>query len=153
MTKQIPEGFHTVTPYLTLKDAAAAIELYKKAFGAILETVMKGPDGKIGHACLTIGNSKIFMADESPQMCTIAPSEKGSNVNFYLYVNDADGAQKKALAAGLQEIMPVQEMFWGDRMGAVRDAFGYKWNLATKVKEMTDEEVKAAAQKAFGKAA
>jgi uncharacterized glyoxalase superfamily protein PhnB len=153
MTKKIPHGFHTVTPYLTFKDAAKAIELYKAAFGATLETIMKGPDGKVGHACLTIGNSKLFLSDESPQMCNIAPSEKGSNVNFYLYVEDADGAFKKAISAGMKEMMPVTEMFWGDRMGAVTDPFGYKWNLATQVKEMTNEEVAEAAKKAFGKAA
>jgi PhnB protein len=149
MTKKIPEGFHTVTPYLTLKDAAAVIALYKKAFGATENNVMRGPDGKIGHACLTIGNSKIFLADENPSMCNIAPSEKGSNVNFYLYVEDADAWQKKAVSAGMKELMPVTEMFWGDRMGAVQDGFGYKWNLATQAKEMTEEEVRKAAEKAF----
>lgn len=153
MTKKIPQGFHTVTPYLTLKDAAGAIELYKKAFGATESSVLKGPDGKIGHACLTIGDSKLFLADESPQMCTVAPSDKGSNVNFYLYVDDVDAAYRKAMAAGMKEVMPVQDMFWGDRMGAVRDPSGYKWNLATQVKEMTEEEVSKAAAKAFGQAA
>ncbi|MDE3061095.1 MAG: VOC family protein [Pseudomonadota bacterium] len=153
MTGKIPEGFHTVTPYLTIKDAAKAIELYKQAFGAVEGETMRGPDGKIGHACLTIGDSKVFLADENPKMGTVAPPEKGSNVNFYLYVEDADAAQKKAIAAGMKEAMPVKEMFWGDRLGAVTDPFGYKWNLATQVREMTEEEVREAAKKAFNQAA
>src|SRR5690348_12025919 len=131
MVKKVPEGFHTVTPYLTIKGAASAIELYKKAFGAKEENVMRSPGGEIiMHACLTIGNSKIFIMDENPDMGARAPGVEGSNVSFYLYVDDAEAAHKKAVTAGMTEVMPVKEMFWGDRMGALKDAFGYKWNLA-----------------------
>jgi len=153
MTKKMPSGFQTVTPYVIVKDASAAIALYKKAFSAVESSVLRGPDGKIGHACLTIGTSKFFLADENPAMKSKAPGADGASVSFYLYLDDADAAQKKALSAGMKELMPVTDMFWGDRMGAVVDSFGYKWNVATQVKEMTEDEVKKAAEKFFSKAA
>jgi PhnB protein len=153
MKGKIPQGYHTVTPSLVFKDATAAIALYKKAFGATENSCLRSPDGKVMHACITSGNSKIFLFDENPQMCAMAPGSEGASVSFYLYVDDPDASAKQALGAGMKEIMPVQDMFWGDRMGAVQDPFGYKWNLAAQVREMSMDEVKQAAQKAMGKAA
>src|SRR5689334_4909171 len=97
--KSVPEGFHTITPYITFKDAGAAIALYKKAFGAKEDNVMRSKDGKIVHACITIGNSKVFLADECPEMGNVAPRPEGASVGFYLYVDNADSAYKQALAS------------------------------------------------------
>lgn len=139
MVKAIPEGYATVTPSLMVKDAAKAIELYKKAFGAKVESRMEMPDGsgKIMHAVLVIGNSKLFIADAMPEMGCGAPSVS----SFYLYLPDVDAAAKQSLQAGMKEMYPVKDMFWGDRMGAVEDAFGIKWTLATHVKDVSPEEM------------
>lgn len=140
-TKAIPEGFATITPSLNLKNAAEAIELYKKALNAREQGVMKSPDGKIMHAVLEIGNSKIFLADE---FCK--GESKASNSSFYLYVPDVDNSFSQAKSAGLTEIMPVTDMFWGDRLGAVTDKFGISWTLATHVKDVSDDEMKKGAE-------
>ena len=143
MTNPIPQGYSTITPSLNLENAQEAIELYKKAFGAKEEGVMKSPDGsgKIMHAVLVIGNSKIFLAD---MFCS--GGMKPSNSSFYLYVPDADAAMKQAKDAGLTEIMPATDMFWGDRLGAVTDKFGISWTLATHVKDVSDDEMKKGAE-------
>jgi len=139
----IPPGHTTVTPTITVSDSRKAIEFYKRAFGAIEKGIFEGPDKKIMHAEIQIGNAMVMMNDEimgnrSPQ------SYGGSPVSFFLYFEDADAAQKKAVAAGAKELMPVAEMFWGDRMGNVEDPFGYRWNIASRVKEVTPEEMKRA---------
>lgn len=142
-TKPIPEGFSTITPSLSLPNAAEAIELYKKAFGAKETARMSSPDGsgKIMHAVLEIGNSKIFVAD---QFCE--ESAKPSHSSFYVYVPDVDASFKQATGAGLAEFMPVADMFWGDRLGAVKDKFGISWTLSTHVKDVSDSEMKKGAE-------
>jgi uncharacterized glyoxalase superfamily protein PhnB len=139
--KPIPQGYSTVTPSITLKDAPKAIEFYKKALGATEVMRMPGPDGKIMHAEIKIGDAHIMMNDEvmgSRSAQTIG----GSPISFYLYVEDAEAAFQRAISAGGEQIMPVTEMFWGDRMGSFKDPFGYHWTIATRVKEVTPDEMK-----------
>ena len=140
-TKPIPDGFTTVTPSLVMKDCKKAIDFYKKALGAQELMRMPGPDGKMMHAEIKVGNSHVMMNDEIMGSKS-AETLGASPVTFYLYVEDADSSFKKAIAAGCKEIMPVADMFWGDRMGAVSDPFGYKWNFSTHIKDMTPEEMK-----------
>jgi uncharacterized glyoxalase superfamily protein PhnB len=139
----IPPGHTTVTPCITLNDAAGAIEFYKKAFGAIERGRFAGPDGKIMHAEIEIGGAAIMMNDEV--MGQRGPKAiGGSPASFYLYFDDVDAAHKKAVAAGAKETMAPTDMFWGDRMSNVEDPFGYQWSIATRTKEMTPEEIKEA---------
>jgi PhnB protein len=143
--KRIPDGYTTVTPSITVSNADRAIEFYKKAFGATEKGRFKGPDGKIMHAEIEIGNSKFMLNDEvmgmrSPQ------SLGGSPASFYLYFEDADAAFKKAIAAGGKELLAVTDMFWGDRLGKFEDPFGFHWNVATHVKDMSPEEMKKAGE-------
>jgi len=155
MIKAIPEGFHSATPMLMFKDARKAIELYKKAFGAIERYAVPGPGGKgVMHAEIRIGDSIIMMGEESPnEPCKSAETSGGSPVSFYIYLDNVDEAYKRALDAGAESRMPVEDMFWGDRMGTVRDPFGYSWCLATHVKDLSAEEIEEGAKAAFGKAA
>ena len=139
--KAIPQGYTTVTPSMTVKDAPKVIEFYKKAFGATERMRMPGPDGKIMHAEIQIGNSIIMMNDEVMGSRS-AQTLGGCPISFYLYFDDADAAFKKAIAAGGKEIYPVTDMFWGDRMGTVEDPFGYKWTIAQHVKDVTPEDMK-----------
>lgn len=143
--RPIPQGYTTVTPSLTFSDANKAIEFYKKALGATDRERFLGPDGKIMHAEIQIGTSIIMLCDEIMGQRS-AQSFGGSPVSFYIYVEDCDTAFKKAISAGGKEIVPVTEMFWGDRMGAFEDPFGYKWNIATHTKDMTPEEMKKAGE-------
>ncbi len=145
MAKPIPEGYTTVTPSITLNDAPKAIDFYKKALGATERGRYPGPDGKLMHAEIQVGNALIMLMDEvmgsrSPQ------SYGGSPVSFYLYVENCDTAFKKAIDAGGKQIAPVTDMFWGDRMGQFEDPFGYRWTIATHKKDMTPEETKAAGE-------
>jgi uncharacterized glyoxalase superfamily protein PhnB len=151
MNKKIPEGFSSVTPMFLFKDARKAIDFYKRAFGAHERYAMPGPNGKgIMHAEIQIGDSIIMMGEENPQQpCKSAESLGSSPVSFYLYVEDVDVAFKTAVSAGAETRMPVQEMFWGDRMGTVTDPFGYSWSLATQVKVLTPEEVQQGAEAFF----
>jgi PhnB protein len=124
----IPEGYHTITPSLTVSDAEAAIRLYEKALGAEVKGKLHAPGGKkIMHSCLQIGNSKIFVQDVMPNM----PGPKERHASFYVYVPDVDAAHKRAVAAGMKELYAPMDMFWGDRTGVVADAFGHHWTLAT----------------------
>jgi uncharacterized glyoxalase superfamily protein PhnB len=150
MKKAIPEGFHSVTPMFLFKDARKAIEFYKRAFGAQELFVMPGPGGKgVMHAEMRIGDSILMMGEENPrQSCKSAESLGGSPVSFYIYVENVDEAFRVAVAAGAESLMPVQEMFWGDRMGTVRDPFGYSWSLATRTRDLTPEEIRKGAQAA-----
>jgi PhnB protein len=146
-TTPIPEGFHTVTPSLTCRNAAEAIEFYKKALGAEERMRMPGPDGKISHAELKIGNSIIFLNDENPAWgCSSPQSLGGSASNFYLYVEDVDKDFQRALDAGGQVKMPVMDMFWGDRMGAFTDPNGYSWTISTHTQDMTEQEIEEGAK-------
>ena len=151
MAKPIPEGFNSITPMVVVKDARKAIEFYKKAFGAEELFSMPGPGGKgIMHAELRIGNSIIMMGEEHPDNpCKSAETLAGSPVSFYLYVYHADESFARALAAGAESRMPVEEMFWGDRVGTVQDPFGYSWSLATHTRDLTPEEMQKGAEAFF----
>ena len=143
----MPEGFHTITPSLTVSDAEAAIALYEKALGAEVKTKMPMPGGKkIMHSCLQIGDSKIFVQDEMPNM----PGPKQRHASFYVYVPDVDAAHKRAVSAGMKELYAPTDMFWGDRTGVLADAFGHHWTLATHISNPSKEEM-AEAMKAWAK--
>ncbi len=151
MTKAIPKEFHSVTPIFMFKDARKAIEFYKLAFGAQERYAMPGPDGKgVMHAEILIGDSVIMMGEENPQQsCKSAETIGSSPVSFYIYLDNVDEAFKTALAAGAKALMPVQEMFWGDRAGMLQDPFGYSWWLATHTRDLTPEEISEGARAAF----
>jgi PhnB protein len=138
----IPHGMHTVTPHLVCKDAAAAIEFYKEAFGAVEVMRLPGPNGKLMHAMLRIGDSSLMLVDEFPDMQVRAPqSIGGSSVTIHLAVVDADAAFKRATAAGATPRMPVTDMFWGARYGLVQDPSGHLWSMATQVRDLTPEQI------------
>jgi PhnB protein len=145
MAKQvraIPEGHHTVTPYLIVGDAAAAIAFYKKAFGAEELMRVAAPRGKIGHAELLIGDSVIMLADEYPDMNARGPHAfGGSPVSIHLYVEDVDAVAGQAIAAGATVVRPVQDQFYGDRSGSFTDPFGHSWHVATHKEDLTPEEL------------
>jgi PhnB protein len=150
--KPIPEGYHTVTPYMYIRDAASAIEFYKKAFNAKEIMCMKGPDGKVKHAEIRIGNSPIMVTDEWPECGALSPQTlKGSAVSLYLYVEDVDALFKQAIAAGGKEIHPVKDQFYGDRSGGLTDPFGHVWYLATHKEDMSEEELMRRAKAAMTK--
>jgi PhnB protein len=141
----IPEYLHSVTPHLAFKDAAAAIAFYAKAFGAKELSRMPTPDGKVMHAEIRIGDSVLFLADESPMSPIVAPSgERTSTTSFALYVKDCDAAIARAVAAGAKAGMPAEDAFWGDRMGTVLDPFGHSWMIATQKAKLTPKQLKAA---------
>ncbi len=141
--KPIPEGYHTATPYLVVKDAANAIEFYKKAFGATELMRMTQPDGRVAHAEIKIGDSPIMLADEFPEMGARSPQALGgSPVSIFLYVEDVDALANQAVAAGAKVLMPVQDQFWGDRYGKLADPFGHLWSVATHKEDVAPEEVK-----------
>ena len=145
MTQRIPQGMHSVTPHLVCAGAAQAIEFYKKAFGAVEEGRMPGPDGKLMHAMIRIGDSPIMLADEMPEWGSLGPKAlKGSPVTIHLYVDDADAFAKRAAAAGAKITMPVDEMFWGDRYGKLEDPFGHQWSVGTHVRDVSPEEMQRA---------
>ncbi len=147
--KAIPDGYHTITPYLSIKGASDAIEFYKKAFGAKEVMRMAQPDGRIGHAELQIGDSRFMLADEQPEMDFRSPRAIGGTpVMLHLYVEDADAVIGRALAAGAKALRPVQDQFYGDRSGSVVDPYGHVWHVATHKEDLSMEEVRqrAAAQ-------
>jgi PhnB protein len=150
--KPIPEGFHTLTPQLIVKGASEAIEFYKKAFGAKELSRLPGPDGKtIMHASLQVGDSKLFIVDEFPQMGARGPEALGGTpVTLHIYVEDVDTAFNQALAAGAKVRMPLDNMFWGDRYGQLVDPFGHQWSLATHKEDLKPEEIAERAKAAFG---
>ena len=140
--KPIPDGYHTVTPYLIVKGAAKALEFYKKALGAEERVRMRGPEGKIMHAEIQIGDSTIMLADEFPQMGAVSPQSLGGTpVGICLYVQDVDTLFKRAIAAGGKEERPLQNQFYGDRSGTMVDPFGHKWTIATHIEDVTPEEM------------
>jgi PhnB protein len=147
----IPEGLHTVTPHLVIRDAAKAIDFYKKALGAQELSRMQMPDGKIGHAELKIGDSVIFLADEMPNPGNAkSPQTLGATTTtFNIYVPDADTTFKNAISAGGKETMPIADQFWGDRYGSFTDPFGHTWGVATRKLELTKEEVDQRAREFF----
>ena len=150
--KPIPEGYHTATPYLIIKDAASAIEFYKKAFGATELMRHADPGGKIMHAEIKIGNSPIMIASEFPEMGVRSPeSLGGSPVSIFLYVEDVDALASQAIVAGAKVLMPVQDQFWGDRYGKLVDPFGHIWDVATHKEDVAPDEVHKRAAAAFGR--
>ena len=147
--KPIPEGYHTVTPYLILDSASDAIDFYKKALGAEEVLRMEDPGGKVHHAEIKIGDSRIMLADEHPEIQSLSPKTVGgSPVTIHLYVGDVDGAVERAVAAGAKLIRPVADQFYGDRVGGIEDPFGYRWFIATHKEDVTMDEIRrrAAAQ-------
>jgi PhnB protein len=149
-TKPIPEGYHTITPYLAVDDAAEAIEYYKEAFGAKERVRMDAPEGKIGHAELEIGDSLVMLSDPFPQAATRSPKELGgSSVSVHMYVEDVDAVVKKAVDAGATITMEVADQFWGDRLGSVKDPFGHLWSIATHVEDVPPEEMAERAKAAM----
>ncbi len=152
MPQPIPAGYHTVTPSFTFKDSRKAIDFYQKAFDAkILGEIMPGVGGKgTMHATLQIGNSIIMMGDEiAGGKCVSAETSGQSPISLYIYVQDADAAFKKAIAAGAKEFMPVMDMFWGDRAGSLMDPFGYSWMIATHKQDLTTDQIKKGAEAFF----
>lgn len=139
----IPEGMHSVTPHLVCDGAAAAIEFYKKAFGATEEFRLPGPDGRLMHGRVRIGDSTVMLVDEWPEMGAVGPNKlKGTPVTIHLYVPDVDAAYARAVEAGAKATAPPADMFWGDRYGLVQDPFGHMWSLATHLRDLTPEEIK-----------
>jgi PhnB protein len=140
--KPIPDGYHTVTPYLIVKDAASAIAFYKKAFGATELFRMPDPSGRIGHAEIKIGDSPIMLADEFPEMGARGPqSLGGSAVSILLYVEDVDARFSQATAAGATVTRPLKDQFYGDRSATLTDPFGHVWHIATHKEDVTPEEM------------
>jgi len=143
--RPIPEGFTNVTPYLTCEGADQAIAFYAKAFGAVEVGRINGQDGKIMHAELRIGNAMLMLSDDFPDFGSVGPQAlKGTPVMIHLYVEDADAAWSRALAAGATEVMPLADAFWGDRFGMLADPFGHRWSIATHQRDLTPEQIEEA---------
>ncbi|MDQ3686080.1 MAG: VOC family protein [Acidobacteriota bacterium] len=140
--KPIPDGYHTITPYICVNDAANAIEFYKKAFGATELMRLADPSGRIGHAEIKIGDSHLMLADEFPEMNFRSPQTLGgSPVTIYLYVEDVDAIANQAVAAGAKLVKEVKDQFYGDRSGTVEDPFGHVWYIATHKEDVSLEEI------------
>lgn len=149
--KPIPEGYHTATPYLIITNAAKALDFYQRAFGATELLRLATPDGKVAHAELQLGDSRIMLADEFPDCDARSPQTiGGSPVCLMLYVEDVDAAVSRAVAAGAKLFKPVEDQFYGDRSGQLTDPFGHKWVLATHIEDVSPEEVKKRAAALFG---
>ncbi len=150
--KPVPDGYHTLTPYFTVRDARRAIEFYKHAFGAEERGVMNGPDGKVMHAELKIGDSVIMLADEFPEFGSLSPETiGGSSMGLHIYVDNVDQAFDLAVKAGAKVDAPVVDQFWGDRYGRLKDPFGHKWSIATHVKDMSADEMRHSMNEAMEK--
>jgi len=153
--KSIPDGYHTLTPFLTVRDASRAIDFYQRAFGAqVRGGVAKGPDGKVMHAELKIGDSIIMLSDEYPEFGSLSPQSGGSScVGLHIYVDDVDNTFDRAVKAGAHVELPVAEQFWGDRYGRLKDPFGHKWSVATHTRDLSAEEMQRGLEEAFARAA
>jgi PhnB protein len=150
----IPKGYNTVTPYLVIKGAAKAIDYYKSVFGATVTVRMDGPDGRVGHAELKIGDSIIMLADENPQMGSVSATTIGNSpVSLYVYLPDVDRVVEKAQAEGAKIVKPVQDQFYGDRSGFLQDPFGHFWGIATHVEDVSPQEMKERMKKMATQAA
>ena len=149
--KPVPDWMHTVTPHLVCAGVADAIEFYKKAFNAVEVMRLPGPQGKLIHACIRIGDSAVMLADEFPDWGSLGPKPlKGSSVTIHLQVKDADAVFEQAVSAGAKIKMPLGDMFWGDRYGMLEDPFGHHWAIATHLRDVSLEEMQAAALKGCG---
>jgi PhnB protein len=151
--KKIPEGYHSITPNLIVKDGIKAIEFYKKVFEAKERMRMTTPDGKaIAHAELEIGDSMIMLVDEFPQMECLSPASIGNTpVSMFLYVDDVDKTFSQAVSEGSKVLDPVKDQFWGDRHGIIEDPFGHRWSISTHIKDLSQDDLKKAAEEAFSK--
>ncbi len=146
-TKPIPDGYSSVTPYLSVKGAARALEFYKKAFGASELMRMDGPGGTIGHAEISIGNARLMLSDECPEMGLRSPkSLGGAGASFMIYVENVDTAFSTAIAAGGKELRPVKDQFYGDRSGTLEDPFGHVWTISTHMEDLSMEELRKRAE-------
>jgi len=147
--KPIPDGYHSVTPYLYIKGAAAAIDFYKKAFGAVELFRMDAPGGRIGHAEIKIGDSPIMLADENADMGALSPQTIGGTpFSIMIYVEDVDAVFDQAIAAGGEQIRAVANQFYGDRSGGLKDPFGFQWWIATHIEDVPPEEMEERAKAA-----
>jgi PhnB protein len=147
----IPAGYHSVTPYLIVNGAARALPWYVQAFGARELMRLSGPGGKIGHAEIEIGDSHIMLADESLEQDAKSPASfGGSPVTLHLYVHDVDATVARAVKAGAELKRPVEDMFYGDRMGTLLDPFGHTWHIATHIEDVTPDEIERRTAKLFG---
>jgi len=141
----IPQGMHSLTPHLVCAGAASAIDFYKAAFGAEESARLPGPNGKLMHAAVRIGDSTLMLVDEMPEYGALGPKAlKGSPVTIHLYVEDADATFARAVAAGAKVTMPLSDMFWGDRYGQLEDPFGHRWSIATHQRDLTPQEIQQA---------
>ncbi|MDR0208904.1 MAG: VOC family protein [Pseudomonas putida] len=150
--KPIPEGQHSITPYLAINDAAKAIEFYKKAFGAVEMFRLDAPGGRVGHAELKIGDSSVMLGDPCDMEGGLTASQKlaGAAVGLHLYVEDCDKVYAQALAAGATQVYEVKDQFYGDRSGTLKDPFGNLWFVSTHKEDLTPEEIRDRAAKMFG---
>ena len=140
--KPIPDGYHTITPYLYIKGAAKALDFYKRAFGATEMVRMDGPGGVIGHAEIMIGNSPVMLADEFPDRGVRSPQSLGGNgSSILIYCEDVDARFAQAVAAGAKEVRPLKDQFYGDRSGTVQDPCGHQWTVATHVEDVPADEI------------
>ena len=145
--KAVPAGHHTATPALIIHGAAEAIEFYKKAFDATETSRLPGPNGKLMHASIRIGDSTVMLVDEMPEHGALGPrSLKGSPVTIHLYVKDADTVAARAVRLGAKTTMPVTDMFWGDRYGQIEDPFGHRWSIATHIRDVAPADMQKAMQ-------
>ena len=149
----IPAGYHAVTPYLAIRGAAQALEFYKMAFGAKEVMRMPGPDGKLGHAEITIGGSRIMLADEYPEMNILSPQARGgTTVSIYLYVGNSDATVERAVQGGAKVLRPVADQFYGDRTGTIEDPFGHMWHVGTHKEDLSKAELRKRGEQAMAKA-
>ncbi len=144
MTDAVPKGYHSVTPYIIVRDAPSAIQFYERAFGADEHLRLEGPEGVVAHAEIQIGDSIIMLAEENPTWNAKCPlSYGGSAVSLLIYTHDADAMYAQAIDAGATPVRPVQDQFYGDRSGVVMDPFGHSWSIATHKEDLTQSEVQA----------
>jgi PhnB protein len=149
MVNPIPEGYPRVTPYLIVNDGAAAIDFYTSVLGATERMRMGGPDGRVGHAELEIGDSVVMLADEHPEMGARGPKTVGGTpVSLHVYVDDADRVFESAIEAGATSLQPMEDKFYGDRSGSFEDPFGHHWNVATHVEDVPPDEMEKRAAEA-----
>jgi PhnB protein len=149
-TQPIPEGYHTLTTYLTIENAAEAIDYYKDVFGAKERIRMEAPDGKIGHAELEIGDSLVMLSDAFPGATSRPPTELGgTTAGAFMYVEDVDAVVKRAVESGATITMEIADQFWGDRFGTITDPFGHSWSIATHVEDVSADEIAERAKAAM----
>ena len=146
-----PKGYHTITPYMSVRDCVAAIDFYRRAFGAEKTMQLDMPDGKIAHAEIRVGDSTLMLSEENEEWGNKSPQSLGGSPMFLMiYVSDVDAAFKKAIAAGATEVRPVQDQFYGDRSGTLKDPYGYQWTLSTHIEDVSEKEAQRRMEAEFG---